>query len=164
MEPLTLETPKPLMPFWGKPILQHTIELLSSWGVEEILVNCHHRADAIMAWLIAYEASGVKINISYEPEILGTGGALAHAAWWIDERPFWMINADVVARLDPGAILRAYRHPEKPITALWMHPDRGPRTVAMDHSQITNFQAAQPGSEGTYTFCGLQLLDAQDAA
>ena len=160
MEPLTRETPKPLMPFHGKPMLQHTLERLNDWGVEEVLINCHHRADRIAEWLIGFDERPLRINISHEPEILGTGGALSHAKWWMNEDPFWMINADVIADLDdPTPLIKAYQKRSRPISALWMHAERGPRTVRMDKGLITDFHVDEPGQIGTYTFCGLQLLD-----
>jgi aminoglycoside/choline kinase family phosphotransferase len=55
--------------------------------------------------------------------------------------------------------VKAFSHKERPIAALWMHPDRGPRTVAMTKSRVTNFHVEEPGSKDTYTFCGLQILD-----
>ncbi|MDP2991421.1 MAG: phosphotransferase, partial [Kiritimatiellota bacterium] len=88
---------------------------------------------------------------------MGTGGALRHAAWFLDAQPFWMINADIAADLDPRALITAFHQP-RVLAALWLNAERGPRTVEMTGGRITNFASSRPGTEGTYTFCGLQLL------
>lgn len=45
LRPLTLECPKPLMPLWNVPLLEHVLRMLESWGVEEIAVNMHWQPD-----------------------------------------------------------------------------------------------------------------------
>jgi NDP-sugar pyrophosphorylase family protein/aminoglycoside/choline kinase family phosphotransferase len=161
MEPLTRDLPKPLMPFWNKPILQHSIEMLASWGVESVTVNVHHQAEQIIAWLLAYAQTpgAVRIQVSCEPEILGTGGALVKADWFLaDDNPCWVFNGDVVAQLDPEPLVRAFaRH--RPLGALWMHAQCGPRTVRVEKQRVTDFHVDDPGGDDTATFCGLQILD-----
>ena len=155
--PLTLIKPKPLFPLWGKPVLGHALDLLKSWGVEEVLVNAHHHAGEILTYLQTRAHEGVQCQLSYEPEILGTGGALVKARWFLDDEPFWMLNADVLAELSPQPLLKAHAK-HHAIATLWLHPDRGPRTVEHRNGMITNFKSQAPGSAGTATFCGLQLL------
>jgi mannose-1-phosphate guanylyltransferase len=161
MEPLTRDLPKPLMPFWNKPILQHSIEMLARWGVESVTVNVHHRAEEIISWLLAYAQTpgAVRIQVSCEPAILGTGGALVKADWLLaDDNPCWVLNGDVVAQLDPEPLVRAFaRH--RPLAALWMHAQSGPRTVRVEKQRVTDFHVDDPGGDDTATFCGLQILD-----
>lgn len=155
--PLTLLRPKPLVPAWGKPILQHVIDMLARWGVQDILVNTHYHAGLILEQLRLHPTSGVRVEVSFEPEVLGTGGVLPHARWFLDDQPFWMMNADVLADVSPAPFLQAFRK-GNPLAALWLHPNRGPRTVEHHKGLITNFRSAHRGTPGTCTFCGLQLL------
>ncbi len=157
MLPLSLTTPKPMMPLWGKPIIEHVVKALAGWGVKEALVNLHHQPDPIFSHFRLSNSSGLLINFSFEPQIMGTGGALRRAAWFLDDSPFWVINADIACALNPRALVRAF-HERRCLAALWMHPDEGPRTVEMSDGRITEFQSRRPGTEGTYTFCGLQLV------
>jgi NDP-sugar pyrophosphorylase family protein len=157
MRPLSYDIPKPMMPLWGKPLIGHAIDLLKSWGVTDILINTHHAPESLLHYCREQSTEGCRIQISFEPEILGTGGALKRASWFFGDNPFWMMNTDIAADLDPTPILREFRH-KKAIAALWMDAARGPRTVAMQGNRILNFASPTPGSEGTYTFCGLQLL------
>jgi len=155
--PLTLLKPKPLFPMWGKPVLGHTLELLHRWGVREVLVNVHHQAHQILAYLQSHPVQGLKYQISFEPDVLGTGGVLPKARWFLDDQPFWMINADVMADLDGRPLIRAFEE-KQAIASLWLHPERGPRTVEHRNGLINVFKTPMAKTEGTATFCGLQLL------
>ncbi len=155
--PLTRVRPKPLVPIWGKPVLRHAMEMLRSWGVRDVLVNAHYHAGALLEYLRSHPVPGLRIQISFEPEILGTGGPLVRARWFTGMEPFWMMNADVLADVNPAAFRRAFTR-KNVIAALWMHPSRGPRTVEITRDTIRSFHSRNPGSPGTCTFCGLQLL------
>lgn len=157
MLPLSLDTPKPAMPLWGRPVIGHILALLARWKVREVLVNLHFNPSPICEYLRTNKFPGLRLACSFEPDILGTGGVLHRADWFRDESPFWMVNADIAADLDPAPILAAFRRP-KTVAALWLEPERGPRTVEMRAGKITNFQTSRPGTTGTYTFCGLQLI------
>ena len=157
MRPLSYDTPKPMMPLWGRPLIGHAIDLVQSWGVREILVNTHHAPESLLHYCRERSSADCRIQISFEPTILGTGGALKRADWFIKDGPFWMLNTDIAADLDPTPLVHAF-HREKALAALWMHPSLGPRTVAMRGTHIENFASPTPGVNGTYTFCGLQLL------
>ena len=157
MYPLNEECPKALMPLWGKPMLVHTLRLLKRWGVKEVAINCHHRPTDIIQALAKNVESGLKINVSFEPCILGTGGALTPLAWFLDDEPFWMINADVAADLDPLPLLKTFQS-MKSFAVLWMHATKGPKTVELQESEVLNFRSSETESKKTYTFCGLQLL------
>ncbi len=157
MLPLSLDTPKPMMPFWGKPILSHLLGLLARWGVREALVNLHHQPNSILQYARRKRRDNLRVSLSFEPDILGTGGALNRAGWFLDSGLAWMINADVVADLDPAPILNAFTS-RRCLAALWLHSELGPRTVEMSRGVISNFQSSRPGTKGTFTFCGLHLL------
>ncbi len=157
IRPLSYDTPKPMMPLWGKPLIGHAIDLVMSWGVRDILLNTHHAPESLLHYCRQRSTAMCRIQISFEPTILGTGGALKRADWFIQDRPFWMLNTDVAADLDPSPLVKAFRK-EKAVAALWMNNDVGPRTVALDGSHILDFASPTPGTDGTYTFCGLQLL------
>ncbi|MCO5061076.1 MAG: sugar phosphate nucleotidyltransferase [Kiritimatiellae bacterium] len=157
--PLTRETPKPLLPIWNVPNLERALAMVRGWGVRDVLVNVHHRAERIVEYLRARRSDELRIAISFEPEILGTGGALRKAEWFFSgEEPVWIVNGDVVADVDPRPILQAYRG-RRTIAAAWVHGAAGPRTVDVVRGRIVNFQSARAGAPGTFTFCGVQLVN-----
>ena len=156
LAPLTDHIPKPLLPYNGVPLIQHLMQQFARAGVRDILVNLHHRADVLLRELPACTPPGVRLHLSFEPTILGTGGALRRMSWFFDDTPLsplWLCNADIAIHLDPTAIARAF-HAETtpPLAALWMIPDQGPRTVRLSGNRVVDFRS------GGDTFSGLHLL------
>ncbi len=157
LRPLTLACPKPLMPLWDVPLLEHLLRLLEAWGVEEAAVNLHWQPEKIQTYLAA-RAGRIKVRFSCEPEILGTGGALRPVRAFLEGAPFWVVNADIAAALDPAPLLTAFGAGDG-LAAAWLEPKKGPRTVETDRrGRITCYRSPTPGVPGTYTFCGLQLV------
>ncbi len=154
LRPLTFDFPKAMLPLWDKPMLARTLEMLGSWGVKQVLINLHHAPGPIVNYLRTQPFPQMRISAVFEPVILGTGGALRNAKWFIDE-PFWLLNADIVADLDPAPLLRAWQK-QKPLAACWLTEDAGPKTVRCGNGIIRNFHDK---THGHATFCGLQLLD-----
>ena len=157
LRPLTSALPKPLMPLWDIPLLEHTLRLLEAWGVEEIAVNTHWLPQTIEAYLATRKGTA-RTQISFEPEILGTGGALRPLRAFLGDEPFWMINADIAAAVEPEPLMAAFEQGDR-LAAVWLEPKKGPRTVEMDRKgRVTCWRSPTPGVEHTFTFCGLQLL------
>ncbi|HQT64397.1 MAG: hypothetical protein B7Z75_11445 [Acidocella sp. 20-57-95] len=92
MRPLTLTTPKPLLQLSGQPILQHTIERLRAAGVQKIVVNTHHLADQLNAFLRGIPG----VVAAHEAQLLDTGGAVANMIThkMLPDSPFYVVNGD----------------------------------------------------------------------
>ena len=155
MDPLSQSTPKPLMPMWGRPTIDHTLDILANWGVHEALVNLHHGADSVFLRLQTRHCP--RLCFSFEPEILGTGGALKRASWFIGDAPFWLVNSDIAFDLNPRHMLRDFSKPNT-VATLWLTDQDGPRTVETRGGKVLSFRSARAGQKGTYTFCGLHLI------
>jgi len=154
LRPLTLTTPKPMLPLWDRPMLARTLAMLADWGVQQVLINLHHAPGPILNYLASQPFPQLRITAVFEPTILGTGGALRNARWFLDE-PCWLLNADIVAHVSPRPLLRVW-HKERPLAACWLTDAAGPKTVRCADGWIQDFHRPQ---DGQATFCGLQLLD-----
>ncbi|MFH1061186.1 MAG: NDP-sugar synthase [Pseudomonadota bacterium] len=100
LAPLTLRRPKCLMPVMNTPLLAWWLARLSAWGAQRAVVNTHHLAAMVRAWLRQRPADGLTVSESHEPVILGTGGGLAAARPALGPGPFLLVNADVLATAD----------------------------------------------------------------
>lgn len=81
LRPLTDRMPKALVPVCGKPLIAWQLEELMAAGFNDIVVNVHHFADQLEAYLQAHAPAGCHIALSDErAALLNTGGALRHAA------------------------------------------------------------------------------------
>ena len=104
LKPLTDHMPKALVPVAGKPMLEHVILKLKSFGVDELVINVHHFAQQIIDFLKEKDNFGIKIWISDESEeLLETGGGIKKAAPFFDE-PFLVHNADILSNVDLKAM------------------------------------------------------------
>ena len=76
LKDITQDLPKPMINYKGKPLLQHNIELCKSYGIKDIYINLHYLPDKIKSFFGNGENFGVNIQYSFEPEPLGTSGAV----------------------------------------------------------------------------------------
>ena len=167
LRPLTLARPKPLLPVMGEPMLARILDMLVSWGIEEIAVNAHYLADQIEDFVKEYQGDGgkgVKITVSRENEILGTGGVLRPLRKWIGDEPFWLVNGDIVVEdVDPEPIEEAFERSGR-FAACWMSEDFGPRTIEADpEGRVCNWRSDDAGFPGTYTYTGVAILSPEIA-
>jgi NDP-sugar pyrophosphorylase family protein len=103
LRPLTNNCPKALVEVGGISLLEINIRRLIKFGVTDIIINVHHFADQIEAFIAAKNAFGINISFSDEREkLLDTGGGLKKAAWFFQKskEPFFVCNADVLSTID----------------------------------------------------------------
>jgi MurNAc alpha-1-phosphate uridylyltransferase len=109
MRPLTDDTPKPLLPVAGKPLIVWHLERLARAGFCEVVINHAHLGDQIEALLGDGDAWGLGIRYSPEPPgALETAGGIANAlpllANGLGDEPFLVINGDIFCDWDVGRV------------------------------------------------------------
>jgi len=95
LRPLTYEIPKPLVHVGGRPLLGWNLEVLASAGVEEVLINLHHKPEKIIGYVGDGTRFGVAVHYFFEEELLGTAGALDPMRERLSES-FLVVYGDVV--------------------------------------------------------------------
>ena len=101
LRPLTLTTPKPVMPFAGRPFLTFMLDWLGRHGIDDVILSCGFMSDAVESVLGDIHA-GIRLRYVHEPEPLGTAGPLRLAldtGALQDERLF-VLNGDVLTDMD----------------------------------------------------------------
>ncbi len=99
LNPLTLETPKPLLKIGEETLLSNTIIFLEKFKVKEIVINIHYLGEQIKEY-INKKKFNVNITIINESEkILDTGGGIFNALNYFDES-FLCINPDTIWNLN----------------------------------------------------------------
>ncbi len=99
LRPLTLTTPKPLLPIGNKPLIDHTIDWLASYGIHDLYINLHHLGDKIEEHLGDGSSHDAHIAYSHEKELQGTAGALRAFSDLLNE-PFVVVYGDILTRFD----------------------------------------------------------------
>ena len=100
LRPLTLTTPKPVMPLAGRPFLSFMLDWLGSHGVDEVILSCGFMSDGVRE-VLGDIHRGMRLRYVVEGEPLGTGGPmrLAYDEGLLEERLF-VLNGDVLNDMD----------------------------------------------------------------
>jgi NDP-sugar pyrophosphorylase family protein len=107
--PLTADRTKPALPVLGKPLVGYVAEYLAQQGIEDVIVNLHHRPDSVRAALGDGSQFGVRLQYVHEPVILGTSGALDNARAMIGAGTFVVINGKLLTDIDLRAAIETHQ-------------------------------------------------------
>jgi mannose-1-phosphate guanylyltransferase len=121
LRPLTEDTPKPMLPLLGRPLLDYTFEQLREAGVRRVVLACGYMPTQIRDHF-GDEVGGLEIEYRVEPEPLGTGGAARFAAAGLDET-FLLLNGDSLREVDLAALVRLHRERQAAATILLTRVD-----------------------------------------
>jgi mannose-1-phosphate guanylyltransferase len=164
LRPLTLTTPKPMLPVGHIPMVQSLVTMLGHAQVTQVVFGLGFRPEPFMEAFPNGECAGVTLFYAVEPEPLDTAGAIKFAAEsaGIDDT-FIVVNGDVLTDLDVSALVSFHRHSGARAT-LHLTPVEDPSAygvvVADDAGRVQRFvEKPQPGTEpsrminaGTYVF------------
>ena len=105
LRPITYSVPKQLVPLAGKPMLYHVLDLLPP-DTEEVVLATGYKADVVDAYVRSH-APKVPTRTVSEAEPLGTGGGMKNAGDGMSD-PFFLLNSDVIARVDLAEMARQH--------------------------------------------------------
>jgi mannose-1-phosphate guanylyltransferase len=103
LRPLTLTTPKPLLPVAGLPFLTHQLAALRKAGIEHVVLATSYRAEIFLETFGDGSPLGLQLTYVSEDEPLGTGGAIRNASaqlTCLDDDPVVILNGDVLSGHD----------------------------------------------------------------
>jgi dTDP-glucose pyrophosphorylase len=102
LRPLTDETPKPLLPVQGRPILHRLLDSVAAIGVEQVFISVHYLADKVRAAVGDGRELGLQIQLLAESTPLGTAGALGLLP--AGEGPLLVMNGDILTDVNLQAL------------------------------------------------------------
>jgi len=108
LRPLTINTPKPVVPVANSPFLLYQIDLMRSGGIGEIILSLSYQPRKIEDLLKDGADYGVWIRYAVEGTPLGTGGAFKNAEEHIDSTTV-VFNGDILTSLNLGAVIAKHR-------------------------------------------------------
>ncbi len=100
LRPITYEIPKPMVPIRGRPLLEHTIDLLKKYEIRDIVLSIGFLGHKIKEHFGNGSKFGVKITYVEEDSPRGTAGALRLAKELLSDGDFIMINGDNLFNID----------------------------------------------------------------
>lgn len=167
LRPLTLTTPKPILPVGGVPIIHRTITLLKKYGFNDIVINLHHLGEQIERSLGDGSTFGVNIKYSWEKELLGTGGGIKAAQHLLGNEPFLVVNSDILIDINLLDLVNFHRHTRGAATLVVRDdptlPGHGAIKIDDKHRIRDILGLVDIDNSGNYyrrLFVGVQVLEA----
>ncbi|WP_406476824.1 sugar phosphate nucleotidyltransferase [Streptomyces platensis] len=112
LRPLTVHTPKPMVPAAGVPFLTHQLARARAAGVEHIVLATSYLAEVFEPYFGDGSALGLHLEYVTEEEPLGTGGAIRNVASRLHsapDDPVLIFNGDILTGLDIAALVGTHR-------------------------------------------------------
>ena len=164
LRPLTHNTPKPMLPIVGRPMIVRLVEHYAAGGVTDVVLALGFQPEPFYAAFPDGEHAGVRVHYAVEPEPLDTGGAIAFAARHAGvDGTFVVGNGDIVTDLALGDLVGEHRAANR-LATLHLTPVADPSAFGVaeldDDGAITRFvEKPAPGQSpsnlinaGTYVF------------
>lgn len=108
LRPLTLETPKVLLPVGGKPLIGYTLSWLRSHGISKVAINLYRQGEKIKDFLGDGSLFGISISYSLEETLLGTAGGVKRMEHFFDDT-FVVIYGDILTDFDLKGMIRFHQ-------------------------------------------------------
>ena len=166
LEPLTFILPKPLMPVFQKPLIQHTMDHFMKAGVTEFIINT---STLELAWDKAFpcpdpQYRGCPVTFSHEDEPLDSGGGVKKILPLWKEGPLIVHNGDILTDIPLGDLLAEHRRSGNLLTMALRSID-GKRNVGFDEAtgRITDMRHALGINPGTHQFAGTYIMEPEVA-
>jgi mannose-1-phosphate guanylyltransferase len=137
LRPLTINTPKPMLPVAGVPFTVHQILRARDAGITRIVLATSYRAD-VFASFIADADLGIEVVIATEVVPLGTGGAIRFASGFLQggsKDPVVVFNGDVLTGLDIDALVNTHQDSAADVT-LYLTRVEDPRAYGLVPTSI----------------------------
>jgi mannose-1-phosphate guanylyltransferase len=130
LRPLTVHTPKPIVPIFNRPFLYYQIDLLRQLPeIDEVILSLNYQPRRIEEIFGEGEGLGLKLRYVVEPIPLGTAGAVRYAGDSLTESVI-VFNGDVLTDIDLAAVLRLHRE-RKARATIVLTPVENPRAYGL---------------------------------
>ena len=165
LRPLTLTTPKPLMPLVNRPFFDHVLYLLERHGITDVILAIGYRSES---WTETYgDGSHLGVNLTYvrEEMPLDTGWAIKNVQSYLDPNETFMVfNGDILTDLDLTGMIRFHKE-HKSACTISLTPVEDPSAYGVvdmdDMGHIERFTEKPKREEATSNWinAGTYLLE-----
>lgn len=152
LAPITDSVSKCMIPISGRPLLEHNIDALRSYGVTNLVINLHHLPETITDHFGDGSRFGVQITYSFEPELLGTAGAVKKAADCFDG-PFFLWYGDNMSDCNLNHLWR-FHHSRRALITIALHHREDPTRsgiVGLDENGRVNRFLEKPRADQVFS-------------
>ena len=110
LQPLTNNTPKPLLKVGAKPILESILEQFIEAGFYNFYISIHFKAEMVRDYFGDGSKWNVNIKYVFEESPLGTAGCLGLLPKNLPDMPILMMNGDLLTKVDFVELLNFHLH------------------------------------------------------
>lgn len=129
LRPLTIHTPKPIVPVANRPFLHYQIELLKRAGITDITLSLSYQPNKIEEVFGDGSEHGVRIRYTVEAEPLGTAGAFKHALNGSKQATV-VLNGDILTNVNLAELV-AFHHRKEALATIVTVPVENPSLFGM---------------------------------
>ncbi|HEY6332257.1 MAG TPA: NDP-sugar synthase, partial [Blastocatellia bacterium] len=141
LRPLTMHTPKPIVPLANQPFLLYQIELLKRADVLDLVLSLSYQPQKIEDRLGDGTDHGVRISYTVEASPLGTAGAYKNARAHINDTTV-ILNGDILTDVDLNEVIRVHRQ-RKAVATIMLTPVANPASYGLvqtsDDGRVVRF-------------------------
>lgn len=158
MRPFTFQRAKASLPLLQVPLIHYSLQYLHSHQISDVVVNLHAHPETVKS-AAGNTYYGMDISYSYEPEILGTAGAIRKAAALLDDEPFVVCNSDTLSDIPLAEVLEQHLKTEADVTLVIMHNEQFAQYGALYfEGEPLHLSGFRQGEGDRYHYTGLQIV------
>jgi len=161
LQSVVSDVPKPLAPIHGRPFLAYLLDELDTQGIRDAILAVGYKGELVQEAL-GDSHGDINLSYSFEPEPLGTGGAITLALnLHNSEDPVWIINGDTFFNCSLAAVAKTHTKNAADVTLALCSMEIADRygLVELDEEHfITRFREKTPGAKGLIN-AGIYLIE-----
>ena len=116
MRPLTVTTPKPMLPTAGVPFLEHLLSRVREAGIGHVILSTSYKPEVFRSHFGDGSQVGLDIEYVTEEVPLGTGGGIRNVADLLRAQSVMIFNGDVLSGLDLRAMIASHERHDAAVT------------------------------------------------
>ena len=129
LRPLTIHTPKPVVPIANRPFLLYQIDLLKRAGIKDVTLSLSYQPGKIEEILADGQEHGVRIRYAVEASPLGTAGAYKNAQEHLSQATV-VFNGDIFTDLHLAQVI-AFHREKKAAATIVLTPVENPSAYGL---------------------------------
>lgn len=158
LRPLTNVRPKPLIPVFHRPLIEHALDHCLAAGISEFAINTHHLPGEWERAFPDHSYRGAPLTFFHEEVLLETGGGLKNIEDWIGNEPVLVYNGDILTGISLESLLE--NHLSSDALATLALRSEGPALhVAVRDGRVIDIHHQLGAAEGTHQFTGVYCID-----
>ncbi|HKE03011.1 MAG TPA: nucleotidyltransferase family protein, partial [Blastocatellia bacterium] len=129
LRPLTIHTPKPIVPLANRPFLYYQLDLLKQAGIKDITLSLSYQPNKIESIFGAGEDLGLRIRYVVEATPMGTAGAYKYAHERLNQTTI-VVNGDILTDIDIAELV-AYHREKRAVATVAVAPVENPSAYGL---------------------------------